>query len=579
MAIVRWEPLRELSTLQNEMNRLFGTVFDAPATGQGGTLRRWMPAMDLVETDDHFVLRADLPGLGEEDVNIEVEDRVLTVSGERKAEHEASKEGYHRVERAFGSFSRSLTLPEGVDADAVTARFDRGVLEVRIPKPEQRKPRKISIGVATRRRRSNRSRRSDQLGAAANLAAPCSPSAPRDPGSYARTGTLRLAHGEVRTPAFVPLATKAVVKTLEVREAGALGFDMVLGNTFHLFLSPGHELIERLGGLHRFQRWDRPIITDSGGFQVFSMGHGTVADEIKGRAAQFVGERAGAILAIEEDGVRFRSYLDGSTKFMGPGDVDGRAGRARARTSRSCSTSARRSTPTATTRRARPSARTAGSTAASRGTRSTGPRARSSTGSCRAGPRRTCGARRRRRSPRATSPGSRSAARSARTRRRCSRSSSGRSQELDEARPRHLLGIGEVDDLVRGVELGIDTFDCAMPTRIGRHGMAIVPDPEHRWRVDLAKARWKESPEPLLDGCPCPACAEGYTRAYLHYLLRAKEQTAMRLLTIHNLAYLQRLMAELRAAIDAGRLPQAAAAVRAGAAPWDLAEPKGARPL
>src|SRR3954467_3967743 len=121
----------------------------------------------------------------------------------------------------------------------------------------------------------------------------------RDPESFARTGTLRLAHGEVATPAFVPLATKGVVKTLEVREAAELGFDMVLGNTFHLFLTPGHELIERLGGLHRFMRWDRPVITDSGGFQVFSMGHGTVAEEIKGRAAQFAGERSGAILAIE----------------------------------------------------------------------------------------------------------------------------------------------------------------------------------------------------------------------------------------------------------------------------------------
>lgn len=148
MAIVRWEPLRELASIQNEMNRLFGTVFDAPAPGgNGNTLRRWMPAMDLVETEDHFVLRADLPGLAEGDVNIEVEDNVLTVSGERKAEHEATKEGYHRVERAFGFFSRSLTLPEGVDADAVTASFDRGVLEIRVPKPEQRKPRKISIGV------------------------------------------------------------------------------------------------------------------------------------------------------------------------------------------------------------------------------------------------------------------------------------------------------------------------------------------------------------------------------------------------------------------------------------------------
>src|SRR4051812_18789209 len=93
---------------------------------------------------------------------------------------------------------------------------------------------------------------------------------------------------------------------------------MVLGNTFHLFLTPGHERIGRLGGLHRFMRWERPVITDSGGFQVFSMGHGTVADEIKGRAAQFHGERAGAILSIEEDGVRFRSYLDGSAQFMGP---------------------------------------------------------------------------------------------------------------------------------------------------------------------------------------------------------------------------------------------------------------------
>src|ERR1700759_2980429 len=148
MAIVRWEPLREFSTLQNEMNRLFNTVFDAPAGNGGGTtLRRWMPAMDLVETDDHFVLRADLPGLSEEDVTIGVEDGVLTIPGGGQAEHELSKEGYPRVERAFGSFSRALTLPEGVDADAVAATFDRGVLEVRIPKPEQRKPRKVTIGV------------------------------------------------------------------------------------------------------------------------------------------------------------------------------------------------------------------------------------------------------------------------------------------------------------------------------------------------------------------------------------------------------------------------------------------------
>jgi len=148
MALVRWEPVRELSSIQNEMNRLFNTFFDTPATpGNGSTLRRWIPAMDLVETDDHFVLKADLPGLSEGDVNIEVEDNVLTISGERKAQHEEKKEGYYRVERAYGSFRRSLTLPEGIDPADVQASFDRGVLEVRIPKPEERKPRRVSIKV------------------------------------------------------------------------------------------------------------------------------------------------------------------------------------------------------------------------------------------------------------------------------------------------------------------------------------------------------------------------------------------------------------------------------------------------
>ncbi len=149
MTIVRWEPLRELNTLQSEMNRLFNTVFDTPAAaGQGaGPLRRWLPAMDLVETGEHFVLRADLPGLSEEDVRIELEENVLTVSGERKAEHEQQEEGFHRVERAFGSFTRTLTLPKGIDPEAITASFDKGVLEVRIPKPQETRPRRISIGV------------------------------------------------------------------------------------------------------------------------------------------------------------------------------------------------------------------------------------------------------------------------------------------------------------------------------------------------------------------------------------------------------------------------------------------------
>jgi HSP20 family protein len=147
MALIRWEPARELQTLQQEVNRLFGSVFDTPTGAGNGGSRRWIPAMDLVEQGDHYVLRADLPGLSEEDVKVELEDNVLTIAGERKSEHEQRKEGYYRVERASGHFSRSLTLPEGIDPESIQAHFKNGVLEVRVPKPEERKPRRVAISV------------------------------------------------------------------------------------------------------------------------------------------------------------------------------------------------------------------------------------------------------------------------------------------------------------------------------------------------------------------------------------------------------------------------------------------------
>src|SRR5262245_57249892 len=396
----------------------------------------------------------------------------------------------------------------------------------------------------------------------------------RDGASRARTGTLKLAHGEVRTPAFVPLATKAVVKTLEVREAAELGFDMVLGNTFHLFLTPGHERIERLGGLHRFMRWDRPVITDSGGFQVFSMGHGTVADEIKGRAPQTSGERAGAILRIEEDGVTFRSYLDGSTQFMGPETsmaVQAALGSDIALVFDECTPfhGGREYTARSTERTHRWLDRCLAWHEAN------APEWQVVYGIVQGGVEEDL---RRESAQQVAARGTGGIAIGGtlgEDKEQMFEVVRWAVEELPVERPVHLLGIGEVDDLVRGVELGIDTFDCAMPTRIGRHGMAVVPDPEHRWRVDLGKARFKEADEPLLEGCPCPACAYGYSRAYVHYLLKAKEHTAMRLLTIHNLAYLQRLMAELRDAIDEGRLAAAAKAVRDGAAPWQLGALQG----
>jgi HSP20 family protein len=145
MAMVRWEPVRELDSLQSDMNRLFDRFFGS-TSGNGPTQRRWIPARDIAETDDSVVLRSDLPGVKEDDVQIEVKDGVLTVSGERRDEHEEKGEDFHRVERSFGRFSRSLSLPDGVDPDKVEANFDNGVLEVRIPKPEETQPTRVEIG-------------------------------------------------------------------------------------------------------------------------------------------------------------------------------------------------------------------------------------------------------------------------------------------------------------------------------------------------------------------------------------------------------------------------------------------------
>ncbi|HET9103895.1 MAG TPA: tRNA guanosine(34) transglycosylase Tgt [Solirubrobacteraceae bacterium] len=391
----------------------------------------------------------------------------------------------------------------------------------------------------------------------------------RDPASRARRGILHLAHGNVATPAFVPLATRGSVKTLEPRDVEELGYELVLGNTFHLFLAPGPELMTRVGGLNRFMRWERPIITDSGGFQVFSMGHGGVADEIKGRRGPTAGASNGSILAIEEEGVRFRSYVDGSERFLGPETsmaVQAALGSDIALVFDEC-------TPFHVTRdyTARSMERThRWLERCLRWHDEHGPAGQAVYGIIQGGIEldlrtisvETVAA--------AGTPGIAIGGSLGQDKTQMHGVVDHTTAELQRVapeRPRHLLGIGEIDDLIAGVQAGIDTFDCAMPTRLGRHGTAIIPDPEHRWRLDLIKSRWREADEPILDGCPCPACRAGFTRAYLHYLLRARETTGARLITLHNLAYIQRLMADLRAAIDAGRLPEVAAALRAGAAP------------
>jgi queuine tRNA-ribosyltransferase len=386
---------------------------------------------------------------------------------------------------------------------------------------------------------------------------------------------LTLAHGSVRTPAFVPLATKAAVKGLEPRDVEALGYELILANTFHLFLAPGAELVEELGGVHEFMRWDGAIVTDSGGFQVFSMGHGTVADEIKGRARPQ--DRTGAILSIAEDGVTFRSYLDGQVRFMGPETsmaVQASLGSDIALVFDECTPfhATREYTAASTERTHRWLERCL------RWHGDNGPAGQVVYGIVQGGVYEDL-----RRESTATVAAS-----------GCDGVAIGGSlgqekaqmyevvswttAELERAapeRPRHLLGIGDVDDLITGVELGVDTFDCALPTRLGRHGVALVADPSARWRLDLAKGSRRHDPAPIEDGCPCPACVGGFSRAYLHYLIRARELTGMRLVTLHNLSFIARLMGDLRRAIEAGRLAEVTAALRAGAAPTSCSRRSG----
>ena len=377
-----------------------------------------------------------------------------------------------------------------------------------------------------------------------------------------------LAHGDVQTPAFVPLATRGAVKTLEPRDVEALGYEMVLGNTFHLFLAPGPELIAEFGGLNRFMRWERPIITDSGGFQVFSMGHGGVADEIKGRGR--AAESDGAILAIEEEGVRFRSYVDGRERFIGPETsmaVQAALGSDIALVFDECTPFhvSRDYTARSTERTHRWLERCL------RWHEQHGPPARPCTGSSRAASSTICGASRRAAVAASAcdgiaiggSLGQRQGA-------------DVRGRRLDDRRARapraRAASPPARDRRDRRPDRGRRARGSTRSTARCRRGSAATawrscPTPRRAGGSIWPRAGGAESAEPILEGCPCPACAGGFTRAYLHYLLRAGELTALRLVTLHNLSFIARLMGDLRAAIDGERLPEVAAALRAGAPP------------
>lgn len=380
----------------------------------------------------------------------------------------------------------------------------------------------------------------------------------------ARAGVLRTPHGDVKTPAFIPLATKGTVRSLESQEVAELGYELILGNTYHLFVSPGPDRIAAAGGLHEFMGWEGALITDSGGFQVFSLAHGGVADEVKGKGRP--GGERGSVVSIDEEGVRFRSYKDGRELFLSPEtsmDVQAKLGSDIALVFDEC-------TPyhadrDYTARSMQRTHRWLDRCLAWHGEH--GPARQAVFGIVQGGVHEDL----RRESAQGVSAANVDGIAIGGTLGRDKEEMRGvlelTAPLLPAAAPKHLLGIGDVDDLLAGIALGLDVFDCAIPTRLARHGTALVPDPESRFRLDLRKAGWQGDRRPIADGCPCPACRH-HDRDYLSYLSRAEELTAVRLLCLHNLTFMRALVDGARDAIVNRRLSEYSDGIINGSSPY-----------
>jgi queuine tRNA-ribosyltransferase len=358
----------------------------------------------------------------------------------------------------------------------------------------------------------------------------------------ARTGVISTPRGEIRTPAFMPVGTAATVKAMRPESVRETGADILLGNTYHLMLRPTAERIARLGGLHKFMNWDRPILTDSGGFQVMSLAE---------------------LRKLTEDGVTFRSHIDGSKHMLSPErsmEIQKLLGSDivmcfdecpalpadRARIEQSMRLSMRWAARSREAFGDRPGHALFGIQQGGLEQDLRAESAKALTGigfdgyavgglAVGEGQAAMFGVL-------DYAPG-----------------------QLPEDKPRYLMGVGKPDDIVGAVERGIDMFDCVLPSRSGRTGQAFTP----RGAVNLKNARHAEDPRPLDEGCTCPAC-RSYSRAYLHHLIRAQEILGSMLLTWHNLHYYQQLMQGLRDAIAAGDLPAFVARFHATRAEGDI---------
>ena len=379
-----------------------------------------------------------------------------------------------------------------------------------------------------------------------------------DPHSRARAGRITTAHGVIETPVFMPVGTRGSIKSLTPDEVRNHGAQIILGNTYHLYLQPGHELIARMGGLHHFMGWDGPILTDSGGFQVFSLVYGGIADEIKGRRP--TQQVQPGMVKVTDDAVIFKSYIDGSMHVFTPErsieiqkgigadiilcfdelppfhagyDYTARSLERTHAWERRC-LMFHRATQEGGLPFVPPNPYQA------------------LFGIVHGG----------------VFPDLRRA--SAEYLRElpfdglCIGGSLGENKQqmrevvdmtvphMPDHLPRHLLGIGDVDDLIECVARGIDMFDCVSPTRLGRHGTALVRDAERRWKLNVANAALRDDPTPLDAWCDCYTCRR-YSRAYIHHLFRAQELLGIRLVSLHNVAFLLKLMRTIRQSIIEGR--------------------------
>jgi queuine tRNA-ribosyltransferase len=351
----------------------------------------------------------------------------------------------------------------------------------------------------------------------------------------ARAGTIAMARGEIRTPAFMPVGTAATVKAMRPEEVRASGADIILGNTYHLMLRPGAERIARLGGLHRFMGWDGPILTDSGGYQVMSLSE---------------------LTKVTEEGVAFASHIDGSRHMLSPE----RSIEVQRLLGSDIVMAFDQLVPTTSTRDQQGDAMERSMRWAKRS------REEFDRGTEHSG--------------KAALFGIQQGALDPQLRGRSAEAlidigfdgyavgglAVGEGQDamlgcldfavdmLPSDKPRYLMGVGKPDDIVEAVRRGIDMFDCVLPTRSGRTGQAFTADGP----LNLRNARFAEDQEPIEPGCPCPACTR-FERAYVHHLVKSGEILGAMLMTQHNLWFYQRMMQGLRDAISGQELQRFAA--------------------